>query len=244
VHPGDIVLKVNDIDIFGVYNYQDALDKVLDSTIYRTIRFFRPSALTQNLLPSIAEIKLFMEEKSAVAKFNVTINSAISGYSYDLVSHDPSLVYFPAVTKMLKKQRVQWDVLPGQEKFINMSGMETYSSGNNGKWIPYGKLRRGIYADRDKYIAVGDIPFAHVASDNIISRRFFLGRYNNDDIALNEYEKERELRIVNNAYKLDTIHQPQITVPTIVNPNTIIPPNNNNNITSNISTTNPPPINN
>ena len=238
VHPGDIVLRVNDIDIFGVYNFQDSIDKVLDPNVIRVIRFFRPAALTQNLSPSIAEIKLFMVEKNAIAKFNFNVNSAINGYNYDLISHDQNLIQYPAVAKMLKRQRVQWEVLPGQEtKFVAMNGFESYSSGTNGKWIPYGKLRRGIYGDRDKYISVGDAPFAHVATDSSISRRFYLGRYNSDEVALAELEKERELKIVNNVLKLDVQHL--ITQPVPIVPAPSLQPSLN----SQQFTANPPTLN-
>jgi len=236
VHPGDIVLRVNDIDIFGVYNFQDSIDKVLDPNVIRVIRFFRPAALTQNLAPSIAEIKLFMVEKNAIAKFNFNVNSAINGYNYDLISHDQSLVQYPAVAKMLKRQRVQWEVLPGQDKFTAMNGLESFSSGTNGKWIPYGKLRRGIYGDRDKYISVGDAPFAHVATDSSISRRFYLGRYNSDEVALAELEKERELKIVNNVLKLDAQHL--ITQPVPIAPAPPLQPSLNSQQSSYMS--NPP----
>lgn len=236
VHPGDIVLGVNDTEIFGVYNYHDSLDKVLDTSILRVVKFFRPAALTQNLLPSIAEIRLFMEEKDVISKYSVNINSAINGYNYDLVAHEPSLVLYPAVAKMLKRQRVLWEVSPGPDRYYSMSGIESYSSGTNGKWIPYGKLRRGVYADRDKYIVVGELPFAHVATDSSVSRRFYYGRYSSEEMALQELERERELKISSGGfYRLEPLHVPQPV--TYQQPNLFL-----NTATQNTSTVNPPLI--
>jgi len=240
VHPGDIVLKVNDINIFGVYNYEKSLEKVLDINIARTIKFFRPSSLTPNLLPSIAELKLHMEEKSITAKFSLSFNSTLNSYSYEMLSHDANVSHYPALTKILKRQRVQWEVIPGQsDKILPLSGLETYSSGNTGKWVPYGKLRRGIYADRERYIAVGDIPHTHVGTDNIIMRRFYLGRYANEEVAMVEFDKDRVLKLVNNCYKLEKVEQPQIQIPIpIPNINQFIQPNPNMNTIVNNYTVN------
>ena len=230
--------------MFGVYNYEESLEKILDTNIARTIKFFRPSSLTHNLLPSIAELKLQMEEKTVTSKFNLSFNSTLNSYSYELICHDSSINLYPALTKMLKRQRVQWENLPGiTDKALPPSGLETYCSGNNGKWVPYGKLRRGIYADRDRYIAVGDVAHTHVGTDNILMRRFYLGRYANEEAAMAEYEKERTLRIVNNAYKLEVPRVELPPVPITANPTSIDQtssnPTSSNSTSSNPTSSNP-----
>jgi hypothetical protein len=117
---GDIILKMNEELL--VYKPGDAvdfqkLDLIFSETFksltgFCSIRFLRAGSTCSGSVPSVAEILLLVNEKSAGAKFNVKtiMKDNSETYGLELVQMDNQLPN--AVKKLLQSQKVSWQQIP------------------------------------------------------------------------------------------------------------------------------------
>lgn len=98
IHPGDILLKLNDASLLGdssssSFNFDSTTKLISQTTSPRIIKFMRISGLAYNLLPSPAEVILLAQDANVYAKFSCTPG--------DPTSHQPVNVQMVSVDSLV-----------------------------------------------------------------------------------------------------------------------------------------------